>query len=916
MRAGRPHGTNDFGQPAQELNARGGDGGAAPGEEGGAAGTGGGANAPATAADAAAALAAEGRHDEAAAAYKGMIDADPAGAWNARSRRAASLEALGRHGEAQKECQKALKAPEESLGREARLDATVRLGRLYIRAGKAAKAANHFAKESAKSPGEAVLLAYRGLALVMDDRHGEALRAIGSAAGTIVDDPAVLAVEARALYETGRYGEAAERCSKACESDPECSAAWLYAGMSRDAEGGEKEAGEAYERAAAGGSDGDDGSDLVASAGAAGRAHALCRIGRHAEAAELIAPAAAAGPSDARVQCIAGTALAGCGRGEEAAGRLRAAASSKPPGSDGLYYAGLASYMLGEGGEARRYDEAAGHLKRALSRNKEAARAAALAERVREARVGAGARRRAASERIAREKSEAERRAAEEAAARRRAPGGPRRAGREDSIEAEKRREQKRQREAKRREEARAAEAAARAEAVKLSRGGRFEDALDRFDRNAALRAGDSEGWEARARALYGLGRYDEAARCFKEASPGDPDSPDALAAAAAAAARQARKRQFDEGHTAISNYNDALYKIGRALERDPGHHETLVLAGTIHAHSANIKRDMVDTTDEKAIALFDRALESDPCDAQALYHRGRILEKGGRSEEAREAYERAAGCAARRIEDHFCIGRSLDALGRFGEARGHYMEGMRLDPDLAGLCGEIGREEAEEGGRAGAAQGPQAPPAQRRERSDLAVADTNVAMPCVVGTCAEECDLPEDIRSKSYFAGRFAGMRDGGGGDARRGETIIVPWVCRGEILSILPGILSGLRCHASHGDVITRVKDTLGGMPPEWKMGFRVGYADSLRVIRMYWRAWFSMSDDEKGRWQDRKRANGRLAGGGPPEGAVDTKVLALASKIAAEQSRTVVLYSCDEDFGAFSRYIASMGVRVQPV
>ena len=920
MGAGRPHGTDGFEQPAQELNAQGGDGprGAeAPAEGGGAAGPRGAeapADAPATAADAAAALAAEGRHDEAAAAYKEMIDADPAGAWAARARRAASLEALGRHGEAQKECQKALKAPEESLEQGARLDATVRLGRLHIRAGKAAKAANHFAKESAKSPAEAVLLAYRGLALILDDRHGEALRAIGSAAGPARDDPAVLAVEARAMYETGRYGEAAERCARACEADEGCSAAWLYAGMSRDAEGGEKEAREPYERAAAG--SGDDGSDMVASAGAAGRAHALCRIGRHAEAAETIAPAAAASPSDARVQCLAGTALAGCGRGEEAAGHLRAAASSRPSGSDGLYYAGLASYTLGEGGEARRYDEAAGHLKKALSRNKAAARAAALAERVREARIGAGAKRRAAAERIAREKGEAERRAAEEAAARRRAPGGTRRAGREGALEAEKKREQKMQREAKRREEARAAESAARAEAVELSRGGRFRDALDRFDRNTALRAGDSEGWEARARALYGLGRYDEAARCFKEASPGDPDSPDALAAAAAAAARQARRRQFDEGHTAISNYNDALYKIGRALDRDPGHHEALVLAGTIHAHSANIKRDMVDTTDEKALALFGRALESDPCDAQALYHRGRILEKGGGSEEAREAYERAAGCQARRIEDHFCIGRSLDALGRFDEARGHYLEGMRLDPDLAGICGEIDRD----GGQEAGSQGPQAQaPPRRTERSDLAVADTNVAMPCVVGMCAEGCDLPDDIVSKSYFAGRFAGILDGGregGGGSRRGETIIVPWVCRGEILSILPGILSGLRCHPSHGDVIARVKDTLGGMPPEWKMGFRVGYADSLRVIRMYWRAWFSMSDDEKGRWQDRKRANGRLAGGGPPEGAVDTKVLALAAKIAAEQSRTVVLYSCDEDFGAFSRYIAGMGVRVQPV
>ena len=907
MHAGRPCATDNHGDSGQEEREAAPGGDAAGGPDGGTGET--------SAADAAAALAAEGRHAEAEAACRAAIEADPGGAWAERAQRAASLEALGRHAEAQRECQKALKAPGESLGGGARLDAAVRLGRLHIRAGRAAKAANHFAKECKKSPAEPVLLAYRALAMVLDDRHGEALSAIGAAAGGAAEgDPAVLAVEARALYETGRYEEAAERCGRACAADEECSAAWLYAGMSHEAVGREDEAREAYKRAA-GAVGGED--DLAGGAGAAGRAHALCRLGRHAEAADAIAAAAAAGPKDAKVQCVAGEALAGCGRKGEASARLRAAASSRPSGSDGLYYAGLASYMLGEGGEARRYDEAAGHLRRALSRNRGAARAAALAERVRDAREGAGARRRAEAERIAREKDEAEKRAA--AGARHRpggAGGGPAAGAEAARAEAARKREEKRAREARALEERRAAEEAARAEAVALSGKGRFEEALDRFDRNAALRAGDSEGWAARARALYGLGRYDEAARCFRSASPGDPDSPDALAAAAADVARRARRRQFDEGHTAIANYNDALYKIGRALEKDPDHHEALVLGGTIHAHSANIKRDMMDTTDEKALALFDRALESDLYDAQALYYMGRIFEKAGRGSEARTAYGQAGLCTARRLEDHFCIGRSLDALGRFGEARAHYLEGMRLDPDLAGLRAEIGA-----GGTAGqgrpARPGRQAAP--RMERSGLAVADTNVAMPCVVGMCAEGCDLPDDIRSKSYFVGRFAGIGDGDGTGAAgqgRGETIIVPWACRGEILSILPGVLSGLRCHESHGDVIGRVKDALGSMPPEWKMGFRVGYVDSLRVIRMYWRAWLDMPDEEKGRWQDRKRANGRLAGGGPPEGAVDTKVLALAAKIAAEQSKAVTLYSCDEDFGAFSRYIAGMGVVVRPV
>ena len=900
----------------------------APGAGGGAGGGGGGAaagpadeeekaaaDAAALAAEgrheeAAAALSAEGRHEEAAAACDEAIRSSPGGAWAARALRAASLEALGRHGEAQKECQKALKAPEGALGGPDRLACTVRLGRLQIRAGRAAKAANHFAREAARSPSEPALLAYRGLALILDDRHGEALAAISGAAGPAGGDPAVLAVEARALYETGRYGEAAERCARACAADPECSAAWLYAGMAGEAEGRDGEAAAAYGRAAESAAGG-DGLDMAGGAGAAGRAHALCRTGRHREAAGLLGPAAAASPGDARIRCLAGEALAECGRGAEAEAHLRAAASSRPAGSDGLYYAGLASYLLGGRGEARRYDEAAAHLKKALSRNRLSKRAGALAERVREAKAEAGERRKKEAGRMERDRAEAERRAAAEAAgARRRSAAG----GRGRSGQGAERRERRRREEEERARARREAEAAARAEAVGLAGRGMHEEALARFPA-AALRAGDSEGWSAMAGALYGLGRYDEAARCYRQARPGGQDGPDALAAAAAAGARQARRRQFDEGHTAISNYNDALYRIGRALEADPGHHEALVLGGTIHAHSANIKGGMMDTSDERALAMFERALESDPCDAQALYHRGRILEKKGRAGEARAAYGRAGACRARRLEDHFCIGRALDALGRFGEARAHYLEGMRLDPDLAGLHGEIARGGT--GGAEGAGAGAPPPSPPRWERSGLAVADTNVAMPCVVGACAGECDLPEDIRGKEYFAGRLAGLGEWSGrGEGRRGETVIVPWACRGEIISILPGLLSGLRCHGGrHGDVIGRVKDALGAMPSERAVGFRVSYADSLRVIKMYWRAWLGMGDMEKARWQDRKRSNGRLAGGGPPEGAVDTKVLALAAKIAAEQSRTVTLYTCDEDFGAFSRHIAGLGVRVLP-
>lgn len=849
---------------------------------------GGGAPSMEKAVEEAAALAKEGRHDEAVKACNAAIAGGRAGAQAVHAQRAASLEAIGRYDEALKACQSALKAPGDALGREAVRRVELLRGRLYMRMGKAAKAANHLERASRAAPGDPLLLAYSCLALILDDRHERALGSL-RAAGDPSEHPAALAVAARALYETGMYKEAYEHCRKAFSADAQCSAAWLYAGMACDALGRADEAAAAYEKAAAPGA---GGGDLAVDAGDSGRAHALCRTGRYGEAAELLAGAGASGSKDARLCCLAGMALSReGGRGEEAAAMLRAAASSRPANSDGLYYAALASYMLGKGGDRRRYDEALRSLRQALSRNRKSGRAEALAKKAREAIRAVDDRKKADIGRIVQAAREEEsRRAAEARLARKgRGTGGGDEEGRRRDL---KRRERERRRleEEERRREELAAQKAASARAAELSREGRFEEVLDLFE-GAAPRPDDRVGQDARARALYGLGRYGEAAECFGNAHPDGKESPDALVALAAKSIKEGRKRQFEEGHMAISHYNDALYRIGKALNADAGHHEALVLGGMVNMYTANI-REMPDTSEDRALDMFESASRSDRCDAQALYHTGKILERRGESERAKGAYEAAGLCSARRLEDHYCIGRALDALGRFGDARRHYTEGIRRDPESRGIHGEI------TGGGGGGAH--------RRGQSDLSVVDTNVAMPCLVKMCAEGCDLPTSVTNKAYFVSKLTGGN----------VTAIVPWACKGEIVNNLGAFLSRMTCHSDHSHVIDSIKRALNDIPSERARGIRVVYADSLRVIGMYWRAWLDMSDDDKRGWQERKKANGRLAGGGPPEGAVDTKVLAIASKVAADQSKTVTLYSDDEDFGAFKEYIAGIGVDVKSV
>ena len=989
MAARRPGGTDDL-----SCSCRGAEGGSAPAP--------GGCRAADGAAAAAASLAAMGLDSEAVEVCDAAIADHPGGARAAYARRAASREALGDPTGALKDCQRALRGGPR--GPSAR-DAEVRCGRLYILLGRAAKAANHFG-EAGKRHGGPEILAYRALAMVLDDRHDRALDILEGEGGGAAGHPAVLSVAARALYETGRYVEAAERCAAACRSGEPCPAALLYAGMSHDALGSAGEASRAYGAAAAcAARDG----DMATGIGVPGRAYALCRAGMHGEAADLLlrpqAGGAAGALDRAALSCIAGMALARSGRGEEAAARFREAASSGPENSDGLYYAGLASYMLGRAGEARRYGDAARLLRRALSRNKKSGRAADLEKRVREA-VRTAAEKRAAAGRAALEAKEAEERAAVEkriAAGRaaraakdaemRGAREAAMRAAAEEKAAAEERAAAEKRNAAERRAAAEKRNAAAkrvaaerRAAAVKRDAAasvvlppqvesaileverregpaaaapppphsepagrsgpsatgaaaspaaaapqgaGGLADARGRIGRLVMFQPDGLEDWAAKSAAMYGLGRYDEAAECAKKAHPSDPSHPDVLAAEAAAAVRSGWRGQFDEERSVKQHYDAALSRIARIRSREPGHREALALAGLVHAHSMNMG-EMADTSEETACQLLAAACKADFDDATVLYHAGRLRE-GEDPELSCEFYRLAAACRPRRLEDYEYAGRALDALGRFGEARARYMAWMGLGGEHAETYERI----AEHGPAAGS------PP--YGDASDTAVVDTNIAMPCLVYPYAGEYMLERHDLIK-----RHAGRLFGGGAAA---GTIVIPSPCAREIRRNLRKYVCSNLEPSEYPRIAPKIWKRLGRIPAEQDLGVRIGYGDSLRAIAAYWTAWLAMGDRKKREWQDRKRGalrsladvpdmpaeewlamrrrragmgilmggkpapgRGGYRGGGPPTGPVDIKVLAIAAKIAATQEKTVRLYTRDTDFLQFKNHIAGLGVDVR--
>ena len=468
---------------------------------------------------------------------------------------------------------------------------------------------------------------------------------------------------------------------------------------------------------------------------------------------------------------------------------------------------------------------------------------------------------------------------------------------------------------------ARAAAAPPRPHPEPATRGGRSEvdaaargappgaaglaDAHDRIGRLVMFQPDDPESWAAKSAALYGLGRYDEAAECAQKAHPSDPCHPDALVAEAAGDMRLGWRGQFDEERTTKEHYDAALSRIAKIRSREPDNREALVLEGLVHAHSMNMG-EMAGTSEETARRLLAAACKADFDDATVLYHAGRLLE-GEARESADEFYLHAAACRPRRLGDYECAGRALDALGRFGEAKERYVAWMGLSREHAEVYEWI------------AEHGPAAGGAPYGDASDTAVVDTNIAMPCLVNPYAGGYQLDDWNDVTEHHAGRLFGR--GGGA-----ERLVIPSPCVREIRRNLQRYVSNNLSAQEYYRIAPKIWERLRCIPTEQDLGVQIGYDDSQRVIATYWTAWLDMGDRKKREWQDRKRGkrrrgadersprSGGYRGGGPPVGPVDIKVLAIAAKIAAKEEKTVTLYTQDTDFLQFGRHIAGLGVDVR--
>ncbi len=160
-----------------------------------------------------------------------------------------------------------------------------------------------------------------------------------------------------------------------------------------------------------------------------------------------------------------------------------------------------------------------------------------------------------------------------------------------------------------------------------LCNSGKYKEALECYDKAAALVPQYGPVWNNKGIALYNLGKYKEAISCYEKALEIDPE------------------------------YTDALYNRGSALY-DIGYYE-------------------------EALKCYDRVIEIDPEFTRAWNSRGFVLEKQGLYRKAIASYDKAIELEPDYKSSWSNKGYSLHKLGNYEEALRCQNKAIEIDPDF-----------------------------------------------------------------------------------------------------------------------------------------------------------------------------------------------------------------------------------------
>jgi tetratricopeptide (TPR) repeat protein len=116
----------------------------------------------------------------------------------------------------------------------------------------------------------------------------------------------------------------------------------------------------------------------------------------------------------------------------------------------------------------------------------------------------------------------------------------------------------------------------------------------------------------------------------------------------------------------------EAIDAYDRCVDVDPNNVDALLNCGTVYYEDGNF---------EKAAAYFHRAVMAQPQNPLAHFNLGSVLEETGKLEDARRHLRQAVLLDPAHSDAHYNLAFVCEKLGAFPEAREHWQAYVKLDP-------------------------------------------------------------------------------------------------------------------------------------------------------------------------------------------------------------------------------------------
>jgi tetratricopeptide (TPR) repeat protein len=188
----------------------------------------------------------------------------------------------------------------------------------------------------------------------------------------------------------------------------------------------------------------------------------------------------------------------------------------------------------------------------------------------------------------------------------------------------------------------------------------RYEDALDAFNKAIEIDPLDAESWYGKGTVFDRLGRYEEALDAFNKAIKIDPK--EALP-------------WFSVGFVLdeLGRQEESLDAFNNAIELDPLDYAAWFGKGSVLGSLGKY---------EEALDAFVRVIEIDPLSSQAWYYKGVMLDRLFRYEEALDAFDKAIEIDPLDVESWNGKGTIFGRLGKYKEALAAFDQAILIYPE------------------------------------------------------------------------------------------------------------------------------------------------------------------------------------------------------------------------------------------